>query len=75
MIMGATVNKGRCVLMKKRRKEKLMDLLEKIKESLRQRKSKTFEKLVEKYFSILKPVAVDGGFNPDYRFHKYRTKK
>lgn len=59
--------------MKKERKEKLMELRQAIKESVRQGKLKDLQKLVQRYFSMLEPAAVDGKNNLDYRFHKQRT--
>jgi hypothetical protein len=64
---------GRWVYMKKERKEKLMLLKKTIKESIRQGRLKSLRKLVQRYFSMLKPMAAENNNNLDYRFYKQRT--
>ena len=58
--------------MKKERKEKLMELKQEIKESIRHGRLKELQKLVHQYFSVLKPVAADSNSCLDYRFHKQK---
>ena len=58
--------------MNKERQEKLMELRQTMKESLRQGKLKEFKKLVQRYFSILKPEAAEIKNNLDYRFYKQK---
>jgi hypothetical protein len=70
---NSNVRSGQGVSMKNERQEKLMELRQTIRESLRQGKLKEFKKLVQRYFSILKLEVVDVKNDLDYRFYKQRT--
>jgi len=72
-MFNVKAKQGKGVLMKKERQEKLMELRQTMKESLRRGRLKEFKKLVQRYFSILKSTPEDGEKNLDYRFYKQRT--
>jgi hypothetical protein len=59
-------------VMKKERSEKLMELRQTIKESVRHRKLKDLQKLIQRYFSIIRPLAIEDKNNLDYRFYKQK---
>jgi hypothetical protein len=72
-MIDAVVKPGRKVFMKKEREEELTELRQEIRESVRQGNLKSLQKLVQRYFSMLRPVAVEEKNNLDYRFCKQKT--